>query len=231
MGISRTFVACFVLGVPAVASADPDHVRLCHLEGDTGRYHAIGVSPNAVPAHLDNHGDFEAGAWYEDKDGDGVGGGEAVSECPEEGLDSWGGDCDDTDASVRPWATEVCNNEVDDDCDGSVDEGCCPCFIEREVCYDFLAGMRAAPAGTFGIRPIWATSGSMPVPPAQFTAGYRVGDEFVLWSYYEVQADSCESDGVTRTLTDSTQALACVHALTGALGGLSFSNCAAYPAP
>lgn len=36
--------------------------------------------------------------------------------------DRCGGDCDDTVASVFPGATEVCNG-VDDDCDGSVDEG------------------------------------------------------------------------------------------------------------
>ncbi|MEW5849731.1 MAG: putative metal-binding motif-containing protein [Myxococcota bacterium] len=33
-----------------------------------------------------------------------------------------GGDCDDTNAAVRPGGTEVCNN-VDDDCDGTPDDG------------------------------------------------------------------------------------------------------------
>src|SRR6185436_20741054 len=31
-------------------------------------------------------------------------------------------DCDDTDATVHPFASESCNG-VDDDCDGNVDEG------------------------------------------------------------------------------------------------------------
>ncbi len=35
---------------------------------------------------------------------------------------SGGGDCDDTDAAVNPGAAEVCNG-VDDDCNGSVDDG------------------------------------------------------------------------------------------------------------
>ena len=49
-----------------------------------------------------------------------------------DGLDSGGDDCDDTDPEVHPGADEVCN-DVDDDCDGLVDEdgdgvegGLCP---------------------------------------------------------------------------------------------------------
>jgi hypothetical protein len=33
-------------------------------------------------------------------------------------------DCDDTDASINPSATEVCDDEVDNNCDGDTDEGC-----------------------------------------------------------------------------------------------------------
>jgi len=33
-------------------------------------------------------------------------------------------DCDDTDNSVNPGATEICGNSVDDDCDGDIDEMC-----------------------------------------------------------------------------------------------------------
>ncbi len=35
-------------------------------------------------------------------------------------------DCDDRNAAVSPLKTEVCGNGIDDDCDGSEDEGCTP---------------------------------------------------------------------------------------------------------
>jgi hypothetical protein len=47
-----------------------------------------------------------------DKDGWGVG-----SACAIE-------DCDDKNAARHPWATEVCDDGVDNDCDGTVDDGC-----------------------------------------------------------------------------------------------------------
>jgi large repetitive protein len=63
--------------------------------------------------------------WFIDADGDLFGDGEAIDVIcggdSAELVDN-ADDCDDADASVNPDASEVCN-EVDDDCDGSVDEG------------------------------------------------------------------------------------------------------------
>jgi hypothetical protein len=63
---------------------------------------------------------------YTDADSDGFGasltGGVA---CPGiEGLITEGGDCDDTDNSLFPGAPEFCNDGVDQDCDGVVDNSC-----------------------------------------------------------------------------------------------------------
>lgn len=55
-----------------------------------------------------------------DKDGDGYCPGETVTGQP-------GGDCNDENRSINPRGREVCGNNVDDDCDGRVDQGCTPC--------------------------------------------------------------------------------------------------------
>ncbi|MBL7923581.1 MAG: T9SS type A sorting domain-containing protein, partial [Bacteroidia bacterium] len=61
--------------------------------------------------------------YYVDGDGDGFGDGAATSSCnPIAGSVNVNGDCDDLNAAVNPAATEVCNG-VDDDCDGTADDG------------------------------------------------------------------------------------------------------------
>jgi len=62
--------------------------------------------------------------WFVDHDGDGFGDPDTeVADCarPESGV-AVAGDCDDSDPEVHPDAEEVCN-EVDDNCDGDIDEG------------------------------------------------------------------------------------------------------------
>ena len=57
---------------------------------------------------------------YTDGDGDGYGTGDAMFACDvPEGTAVGYGDCDDNASSVNPGATEVCDNGVDDDCDGT----------------------------------------------------------------------------------------------------------------
>jgi hypothetical protein len=62
--------------------------------------------------------------WYADRDSDGWGdSGRSMTACSAPpGYLARAGDCDDTDGTVSPSATETCDG-VDEDCDGVVDEG------------------------------------------------------------------------------------------------------------
>jgi hypothetical protein len=68
-----------------------------------------------------------------DSDGDGLS--DDVDPCPNDatndadgdGVCVEDGDCDDYDPSVNPGTTEVCDDFVDNNCDGKVDEGCYVC--------------------------------------------------------------------------------------------------------
>ncbi len=66
---------------------------------------------------------IDALTFYADLDGDGHGdAGSSTSACSQ--FDGWvtsDDDCDDADAEVNPSAVEICN-ELDDDCDGAVDD-------------------------------------------------------------------------------------------------------------
>jgi hypothetical protein len=66
----------------------------------------------------------DAGTWYLDSDNDGYGDPhEATVSCTApSGTVEGSTDCDDDDASIHPGVTETCDT-VDQDCDGSVDEG------------------------------------------------------------------------------------------------------------
>ena len=61
--------------------------------------------------------------WYADTDGDGYGNPEqAIASCdPGPDFVDDATDCDDGDAEVHPDAPERCN-DIDDDCDGEIDE-------------------------------------------------------------------------------------------------------------
>jgi hypothetical protein len=54
-----------------------------------------------------------------------------------------GGDCDDTDAAINPGATEVCDNGLDDDCDG-VDNSCVTTQVQASQCGSVLPHVNTA---------------------------------------------------------------------------------------
>ncbi|HRD82742.1 MAG TPA: putative metal-binding motif-containing protein, partial [Saprospiraceae bacterium] len=72
--------------------------------------------------------------WYLDADGDNYYTGAGITQCASPGAGYrytgilGGGDCNDGNAAINPAATEVCDG-IDDNCDGSIDEGCIPDYI------------------------------------------------------------------------------------------------------
>jgi hypothetical protein len=61
---------------------------------------------------------------YADADGDGAGSPTPLCVPAAPGLVISGGDCDDSDPGIRPWATELGADGVDSDCDGLDDNSC-----------------------------------------------------------------------------------------------------------
>jgi Concanavalin A-like lectin/glucanases superfamily/Secretion system C-terminal sorting domain/Putative metal-binding motif/Fibronectin type III domain len=96
------------------------------------------VNPNVneICDGLDNdcNGIIDEGVkstFYADSDGDGYGNPLATTQACSApiGYVSNNTDCDDTKASVKPNATEICGNGIDDNCNGQIDENCSNCPI------------------------------------------------------------------------------------------------------
>jgi hypothetical protein len=89
-----------------------------------GAYEYCDGVDNDCDGTVDEAAALDALTWYADMDSDGFGDlFESAPACTQPvGYSIGFDDCDDTDSSVHPYATEYCNG-ADDDCDGDVDEG------------------------------------------------------------------------------------------------------------
>lgn len=97
----------------------PNQVTICHHSVEDNSWHVIQINANAWPAHQ-AHGD----AQLVDADNDGYVA--AENHCVP------GDDCNDGDASIHPGAEEVCGDNIDNNCNGQTNEGCCNYFCFNE---------------------------------------------------------------------------------------------------
>ena len=79
--------------------------------------------------------------YYKDADGDGYSDGTTVQSCTPPAnyfaaasLLGITGDCDDTKPAINPGAVEICNDRVDNNCDGFIDEGCATTKLANSYC-------------------------------------------------------------------------------------------------
>jgi Putative metal-binding motif len=95
--------------IASATAADPR--KWATMDQVTAALAAIRDMAQKRPAYLQSFVSCESGdpGQSADQDGDGV---------------PWCNDCDDTNPAVHPGAPEVCGNQIDDNCNGVVDENC-----------------------------------------------------------------------------------------------------------
>ncbi len=104
-------------------------------------------APSGYVGNDEDCDDSDAGigpiSWYADVDADGYG--DPLSELSQctapSGYVSDASDCDDSDANVNPAATETCD-EVDEDCNGVVDDAVAGCYLSISTAHQTTCGIK-----------------------------------------------------------------------------------------
>ena len=115
--------------------------------------------------------------FYADVDGDGYGNtASTTNSCNGApiGYVSQAGDCDDNNANVNPAATEVCSNNIDDNCDGNTDEGSSfitnPISGNLQICNLFASAKKLTTTAVAGASNyIWTVPSDMTIDSGQGT--------------------------------------------------------------
>ena len=137
--------------------------------------------------------------YYVDADGDGYGNAAtSTTSCTGAPVNYVNNstDCDDNSSTVYPGATEICSNNIDDDCDGQIDENCVctnPSTANAGSTLNACQGVAIALNGSIGggaTSATWSTSGTGTFSNAN-----------ALNATYTPSAADATSGSVTLTLT------------------------------
>ena len=86
---------------------------------------AVEICEDGIDNDCDGFMDEGCTLWYQDNDGDGYGSSVSMESIAQPaGYVNVSGDCNDADPAINPGAAEICEDGIDNDCDGSMDEGC-----------------------------------------------------------------------------------------------------------
>ena len=119
----------------ADTDSDGDGTPDCNdcAESDSSIYPGATEVCNSVDDNCDGIIDEGCATYYRDADGDTYGdsGDSIIATSQPAGYVANAGDCDDSNGSINPGATEDCNG-LDDNCDGITDEGCATYYWDAD---------------------------------------------------------------------------------------------------
>ena len=124
--------------------------------------------PNINPATI----------WYKDSDGDGYSDNTTLTQCERPSgyklaseLTSTSGDCNDDAPTINPSAQEVCGDNIDNNCNGEIDEGCKKCEISITANPNAVWPKNAGSSQTTSTITVSLTS---PAPPEGCTVNLSI---------------------------------------------------------
>lgn len=199
-----------------------------------------GCSATSTPANITITAQPQ---WFLDADGDHYYTGTAVPSCTSPGSGYTtsgllgGGDCDDNNAAINPGATEICYNNIDDNCNTTLSEGCAPVVVNMTASYNntTLASLSTAiPAVTYSYAPYTnlkyrfsitnVTTGAAPVEITQASRYVTIPASLHLYgAAYDIKVSAVINDEVVPYAGNTIR----VNAPTVQLITLSSGNCGA----